>query len=95
MTSKEIVGTESGRYDQIGSSSGVPFAGSSAEGSRMLEELRVENAGLRRLVAELLVANQQLRERYGLGRRDGEDGAAPLASRAKEWTEAKGPFGTG
>jgi hypothetical protein len=62
----------------------------------MLEELRVENAGLRRLVAELLVANQQLRERYGLGRKEGEGASPPVASRAKEWidrsSEAKGPF---
>ncbi len=89
MASEETVRTESGRYDQIGSSSSVPFA----DASRMLEELRLENAGLRRLVAELLVANQQLRERYGLGRRDGDGGAPPLASRGKDWVAAKVPFG--
>jgi hypothetical protein len=33
------------------------------EEASLLEALRLENAGLRRLVAELLVANQQLRER--------------------------------
>ena len=87
MASKETVGVESGRYDQVGSSSGVPFAASSSDGSRMLEELRVENAGLRRLVAELLMANQQLRERYGLGRREGEGSASPVASRGKEWVD--------
>jgi len=93
MASEETVRAESGRYDQIGSSSSVPFAASGTDASRMLEELRLENAGLRRLVAELLVANQQLRERYGLGRRESEGGAPPIASRGKNWGEAKVPFG--
>ena len=93
MASEETVRAESGRYDQIGSSSGVAFASAGSDASRMLEELRLENAGLRRLVAELLMANQQLRERYGLGRREGEGSAPPLASRGKDWVEAKVHFG--
>ena len=93
MASEETVGTESGRYEQIGSSSGGALAAAGSDASRMLEELRLENAGLRRLVAELLMANQQLRERYGLGRREGEGGAPPLAPRGKDWVEAKMPFG--
>lgn len=93
MASEETVRTESGRYDQIGSSSGVGLTAAGSDASRMLDELRLENAGLRRLVAELLMANQQLRERYGLGRREGEGGAPPLASRGKDWVEAKMPFG--
>jgi hypothetical protein len=93
MASEERARRESGRYEQIGSSSVVSLAASGTDASRMLEELRLENAGLRRLVAELLVANQQLRERYGLGRRESEV-AGPLASaRAKSQVEAKGPFG--
>jgi hypothetical protein len=87
MASEETIRTESGRYDQIGSSSVVSLAAAGSDASRMLEELRVENAGLRRLVAELLVANQQLRERYGFGRREGEGAASPAASRAKEWVD--------
>jgi hypothetical protein len=93
MASEERARTESGRYDQIGSSSGVGLGAAVSDASRMLEELRLENAGLRRLVAELLVANQQLRERYGVGRREGDGGAPPLASRGKDWVEAKVPFG--
>jgi len=93
MASEERARTESGRYGQIESSSMVSLAAAGSDASRMLEELRLENAGLRRLVAELLVANQQLRERYGLGRREGEGSAPPLASRGKDWVEAKVPFG--
>ena len=93
MASEERARTESGRYGQTESSSVVSLAAAGSDASRMLEELRLENAGLRRLVAELLVANQQLRERYGLGRREGEV-AVPLAgARAKNQVEAKGPFG--
>ncbi len=87
MASKETVRTESGRYEQIGSSSAVSLAAAGSDASRMLEELRLENAGLRRLVAELLVANQQLRERYGLGRKEGEGSASPVVSRGKEWID--------
>lgn len=93
MASEERARTESGRYEQIGTSSVVSLAAAGSDASRMLEELRLENAGLRRLVAELLVANQQLRERYGLGRREGEV-AGPLAvAHTKNQVEAKGPFG--
>ena len=87
MASEETVRTESGRYEQIGASSVGSLAAGGSDASRMLEELRVENAGLRRLVAELLVANQQLRERYGLGRKESEGSASPVASRGKEWID--------
>ncbi len=93
MASEERARIESGRYDQIGSSSVVSLAVTGSDASRMLEELRLKNAGLRRLVAELLVANQQLRERYGLGLKEGEVAGPLAAARANNQVELKGSFG--
>jgi hypothetical protein len=62
MKREEGVGVESVRIDEVSSSQLFPFGVAKEEASQ-LEALRLENAGLRRLVAELLVANQQLRER--------------------------------
>jgi hypothetical protein len=62
MKREEGVVGESTRFDEVASSQIFPFGAPKEEASQ-LEALRLENAGLRRLVAELLVANQQLRER--------------------------------
>jgi hypothetical protein len=68
MKREEVVGTESIRIDELSSSQLFPFEVAKGDVSQ-LEALRLENAGLRRLVAELLVANQQLRERLLLRER--------------------------
>ncbi len=51
------------RYNQLSipSFGSYPAAGCDAE---ELSKLRIENARLQQLVAELLIANQQLRRRY-------------------------------
>ncbi|MEI9978973.1 MAG: hypothetical protein WDN23_08210 [Edaphobacter sp.] len=93
MKREDGVRAEGIGHDEVAATSLFPFGSTGSDSNRLMEELRQENAGLRRLVGELLVANQQLRERYGLGRREGEGSAPPLASRGKDWIEAKAPFG--
>jgi hypothetical protein len=90
---EEAVRAEGIRQDEVAASSLIPFGTAGSDSNRLTEELRAENAGLRRLVGELLVANQQLRERYGLGRREGEGGVSSAALRGRERMDAGRPLG--
>ena len=63
--------TGSSRFDEIAISSFTSPAIVDYD-SEQIVELKMENVRLRRLVAELLVKNQQLRQRYCGSRKDSE-----------------------